>query len=164
DVDGDTLTLTGVTQLADQPVHLDGDAVVFEPKPGYTNPAHNAYFSYSVSDGHGGTGSANVLIAVTDAPAAPVCADRSFQIGAGKQLADTLSCTDPNGDPLTYSLVAGSAHGTVALDASGAFTYTPATGYSGSDSFTYRAGDGTLFSPPATVTITIAASNTPPAC
>ena len=41
------------------------------------------------------------------------------------------------------------------LNADGSFAYTPAAGYYGTDSFTYRANDGILNSNTATVTITI---------
>ena len=44
------------------------------------------------------------------------------------------------------------------LNADGSFTYTPDAGYSGSDTFTYRATDGFLTSTTATVTITITSS------
>ena len=58
--------------------------------------------------------------------------------------------TDPNGDALTAVLVTNPAHGTLTLNADGSFTYTPAGDYTGPDSFTYRASDGTPTSAPAT--------------
>jgi VCBS repeat-containing protein len=51
--------------------------------------------------------------------------------------------------------VPGPAHGTLALNANGAFTYTPAASYTGPDSFQYQASDGALLSNTATVTITV---------
>ena len=52
---------------------------------------------------------------------------------------------DPDGEhALTAVLVSGPAHGTLTLNADGSFTYTPDANYSGPDSFTYRASDGTL--------------------
>jgi VCBS repeat-containing protein len=63
--------------------------------------------------------------------------------------------SDPEGDTLTATVDTGPAHGTLALNADGSFTYTPAAGYSGQDSFTYKAGDGAGSSEPATVTITV---------
>jgi hypothetical protein len=54
--------------------------------------------------------------------------------------------------------VSGPAHGTLTLNADGSFTYTPAAGYSGTDSFTYVANDGFADSAPGTVTITITTS------
>ena len=63
--------------------------------------------------------------------------------------------TDVEGDPLSAFLVTGPSHGTLALNADGSFTYTPAADYNGTDSFVYRADDGTDTGVPATVTITI---------
>jgi VCBS repeat-containing protein len=70
--------------------------------------------------------------------------------------------SDPDGDPLTAVLVAGPSHGTLTLNANGSFTYTPAANFNGSDSFTYRANDGTLTSNLATVTLTVTAVNDAP--
>ena len=63
--------------------------------------------------------------------------------------------TDADGDTLTAVLASGSAHGALTLNADGSFSYTPATGYSGTDRFTYRAFDGTAYSNIATVNLTI---------
>jgi hypothetical protein len=49
----------------------------------------------------------------------------------------------------------------VVLNANGAFTYTPTAGYSGADTFTYKANDGQSDSAIATVTIAIAATPAP---
>ena len=51
--------------------------------------------------------------------------------------------TDVDGDTLTAVLVTGPAHGTLTLNADGSFTYTPTANYNGTDSFTYKANDGT---------------------
>src|SRR5262249_18613196 len=62
--------------------------------------------------------------------------------------------TDVDGDPLTAILVSGPVHGTLTLNADGSFTYTPNAGYVGSDSFTYKANDGTADGNVATVSLT----------
>jgi hypothetical protein len=51
-------------------------------------------------------------------------------------------------------------HGTMVPNADGSFTYTPASDYSGDDSFTYTASDGKADSNVATVTITVTAPAT----
>jgi hypothetical protein len=71
--------------------------------------------------------------------------------------------TDPDHDVLAAALVSGPAHGAVILNADGSFSYTPQAVFSGSDSFTYTAGDGIAVSAPATVTITVRAVVPPPA-
>jgi hypothetical protein len=62
--------------------------------------------------------------------------------------------TDVQGNSLTAVLVTGPAHGSLSLNAGGSFTHTPTSAYNGSDSFTYRAFDGTTNGNIATVTIT----------
>ena len=76
----------------------------------------------------------------------------------------TLAGADPDGDPLTFTLLTNGSLGTVTLTnaATGAFTYTPFTNANGSDTFTYQASDGTLVSGPITVTVHIAPVNDPP--
>jgi VCBS repeat-containing protein len=65
--------------------------------------------------------------------------------------------TDANGDALTAVLVAGPTNGSLTLNANGSFSYTPNSGFSGNDTFTYKASDGALQSNTATVTITVGA-------
>lgn len=69
---------------------------------------------------------------------------------------------DPDGDPLTAILQNGPNHGSLNLDSNGAFSYTPNPGFSGADSFTYMASDGSLQSSPVTVSITVTPVNDPP--
>jgi large repetitive protein len=72
--------------------------------------------------------------------------------------------TDADGDPLTAILDTPVSHGVLVLNADGSFGYTPAAGFSGSDSFSYRASDGTVTSPTTSVTITVTPINHPPIC
>jgi VCBS repeat-containing protein len=70
--------------------------------------------------------------------------------------------TDPDGDPLTATLLTGPAHGTLAVNADGSFTYTPNKDYNGPDSFTYQADDGKGGTGAATVNITVNPVNDAP--
>jgi VCBS repeat-containing protein len=65
--------------------------------------------------------------------------------------------TDADSNPLTAVLVTNVSHGILSLAANGGFTYTPTTGYSGPDSFTYKANDGTIDSNTVTVSLTVTA-------
>ena len=67
--------------------------------------------------------------------------------------------TDADSNPLTAVLATGPANGTLSLNAHGSLTYTPSATFVGTDSFTYRANDGTTNSATATVSITV---NPPP--
>jgi VCBS repeat-containing protein len=58
--------------------------------------------------------------------------------------------------------VSGPSHGTLTLNPNGSFTYRPDDNFNGSDSFAYRANDGTVESNQATVTLTVTAANDSP--
>jgi hypothetical protein len=63
---------------------------------------------------------------------------------------------DLDGDALEARLVSGPSHGSLTLDANGGFSYQPAAAWSGNDSFTYRAFDGSAQSLlPAVVSIVV---------
>ena len=64
--------------------------------------------------------------------------------------------TDAEDDALTATLVSGPTHGALNLNADGSFDYTPQAGYSGPDSFTYQASDGSASSGVQTVSLTVA--------
>lgn len=95
----------------------------------------------------------------------PTCGAANATTAYQTPVTITLSCTDPDGDPLTTEIATGAAHGTLGAIAqsTGTLTYTPANGYSGTDTFTFDATDGTNASAPATVTITVGAPPAPPA-
>ncbi len=98
---------------------------------------------------------------------APVAVNDSYSTNEDMVLTITASGvlgndSDVDGNSLTAVLVTNPLHGTLALDANGSFTYTPATNYNGADSFTYKANDGTTNSNTATVNITVNPVNDPP--
>ena len=72
--------------------------------------------------------------------------------------------SDPENDSLTAVLVSGPANGVLTLNDDGSFSYTPDENYNGSDSFTYKATDGTSFSNEVTVTLSVTAVNDAPRC
>lgn len=95
---------------------------------------------------------------------APIAADGSLNTSAGTAINGTLVATDVDSGSLLYSIVTNPNHGTVVMNdtAAGTYTYTPIAGYSGSDSFTFRANDGALDSNTATIAINVVAVNAPP--
>ncbi|MGO8655454.1 cadherin-like domain-containing protein, partial [Rhizobium ruizarguesonis] len=67
DADGDPLSITGVNGAVNGTVTFDSQtkSVTFTPTAGYTGAAS---FSYSISDGYGGTASAAVSLTVGSPP------------------------------------------------------------------------------------------------
>lgn len=87
-------------------------------------------------------------------------ADYSYTTNEGQPLNEAApgvlaNDTDPENGLLTAELVSGPANGTLTLNSDGSFDYTPNANFSSSDSFTYKANDGTADSNEATVRITV---------
>ncbi|MDR4468493.1 MAG: Ig-like domain-containing protein [Nitrospira sp.] len=85
----------------------------------------------------------------------------------GNLLADNGNGTDTDSDGGTLSVVAASglattAGGSVDILADGSFTYTPASGFTGIDSFTYTLQDGQGGSDTGLVSLTLNVTGTPP--
>ena len=94
----------------------------------------------------------------------PVASDGTASVTAGASVSGTLSVSDPDGDALTYAIVANGSQGTAVVTnaSTGAYTYTANTGTSGDDTFTFQATDSHgAASNVATVTVDI---QPPPAC
>ncbi|MGQ0463918.1 MAG: Ig-like domain-containing protein [Sporichthyaceae bacterium] len=64
--------------------------------------------------------------------------------------------SDPDTDPVSVSGVGEAKNGSVALGANGTVTYTPKTGFAGTDTFAYTISDGRGGTATATVTVTVA--------
>ena len=143
DPDGDPLTVTGVTPGAYGAVLMDGASVFYSPAPDWSG---TDAFTYTAEDGRGGTATATVTVTVSPVNDAPVAADDDYPtrlntlltVGAPGLRANDA---DADGDPLAVVVVSGPANGTLAPNADGSFTYTPAPGFVGTDTFTYRTTD-----------------------
>jgi VCBS repeat-containing protein len=175
DLPGDTLTVNAVngsganvgaaTPTANGTVTLNADGsytYVHDDSENFTDS-----FTYTVWDGVNTSAAATVSItinAINDAPVATVDSyttdeDTALNVAAPGVLGND---TDVEGNPLTAIKVSDPANGSVVLNADGSFDYTPNGDFNGTDSFTYKANDGTLDSNVATVTITVNAINDAP--
>jgi F5/8 type C domain/Bacterial Ig domain/Calcineurin-like phosphoesterase len=92
---------------------------------------------------------------ITKGNTAPVANNQAVTTTKNTAKAITLTATDADNDPLTYSIVTPPAHGTITAGTGASRTYTPNTNYVGPDSFTFKANDGTADSNTATVSITV---------
>jgi hypothetical protein len=154
DADGDTVTLSQQTGPAHGTLAFQGLQVTYTPAAGYVG---SDQFTVRAADGHGGSSTlAQTDVSVTNA--APACEAKSADVAHNTAKAITLGCTDADGDPVTIVKASDPAHGTVAIAGTTA-TYTPASGFGGSDSFTYKATDGRGGeSAPATVSLKVASA------
>jgi VCBS repeat-containing protein len=115
-------------------------------------------FTYKANNGTMDSNAATVTITVNPVNDAPLAAGDAYTAVNGALSVTSPGVlsndTDVEGNTLTAVLVTGPAHGVLVLNANGSFTYTPDAHYTGSDSFTYRANDGTTGSNIVTVIIT----------
>jgi hypothetical protein len=123
------------------------------------------YFAVTAYNSYGESGYSNELVHIpaTQANTAPVAVGGALNVTEDVSRGAALSASDADGDNLTFSIATQPTVGRVSVTAStGAYTYTPNANATGSDSFTFVAGDGALSSNTATVSVTISAVNDPP--
>ncbi|MDX6199719.1 MAG: large repetitive protein [Actinomycetota bacterium] len=160
DPDANTLSISAVgvpssgTAIIDP---SDATRIRYTPPAGFSGPAT---FSYTISDGFGGTSTATVTVTVANAAPAAVDDSVTAAPSGATPVSVLTNDTDADGDGLTVTGVGAAAHGTTAVTGPGEVSYTPASGYAGSDAFTYSISDGHGGTATATVNVTV--PNTPP--
>jgi len=143
------VTVSGVTKVR------------YTPAAGFTG---NASITYAISDGAGGSASSTISVQVLSGPNQPpvaVADSASVAKNGTLNLNPRLNDSDPEAGPLTISAVTQPSHGSVSIGGIGVI-YTPATNYTGSDSFTYTIQDSGGLTATATVSVTVTAVNSPP--
>ena len=163
DADGDALSIVGVTAPALGSAVISGTTIVYTPTAA---GAAVDRFSYTISDGRGGSASANVVVTITPAPnRPPVAVDDAATTPVGQPLSIAVLAndSDPDGDPLSIVNVTAAASGSVAI-AGNSVVYTPfPRSVPGTDRFTYTISDGRGGSATANVVVTLTpAPNQPP--
>ncbi len=162
DADGDTLNVSNVSNPPNGSASVNPDDTInYVPDPNY-NGADS--FSYTVSDGNGGSDSANVSMTVNPVNDAPVAVDDSGFTTPQDTPVDIYvldNDSDVDGDPLNVSAAGNGAIGTVTNN-NGYVTYQPNPGATGADSFGYSVSDGNGGSDNANVSLIVLAPNQPP--
>jgi hypothetical protein len=119
--------------------------------------------TFTATDVSDGTKTAATSDAIAVTNTAPTAADDTYELFADNTLvvaaAGVLANdTDPELQPLTVAAPrpqTGPDHGSLTLNADGSFSYTPAPGFSGTDTFTYVAADAGVASAAGTVTLRV---------
>ena len=167
DAEEDPLTAILVTDVTNGMLALAADgSFTYTPDSGFTGEDS---FTYVANDGAEDSVAATVTLTVDTVTTAPTAVADAYSTDVDTPLVIDSATgvlandTDAEADPLTAILDADVTDGTLALAADGSFTYTPDSGFTGEDSFTYVANDGTDDSVAATVTLTVNESgNTAP--
>ena len=164
DIDGDGLTYSVVSQPANGSVTITNTAsgdYTYTPDANYNG---SDSFTFRVNDGTTNSNTATVSITVSAVNDAPVANDGNLSTTEDTPASGTLTASDVEGNPLTYSVVAQPANGTVLITnaSTGAYTYTPDANFSGSDPFTFSANDGNANSNTATITVSVGGVNDAP--
>lgn len=156
DPDGDMLTVVGVSGGANGTVSVGaGNTLVYQPDPD-TNGADS--FVYTISDGRGGTATAEVTVDVAAVNDAPVAADDATATAHDTpvQLDLFANDSDPEGGALTITGLTDPAQGSVSVVAGGVVEYTPEASAFGIDSFVYTVADSAGATATATVEVDVA--------
>jgi large repetitive protein len=165
DPDGDPLTAELVSNpvfAASFTLNADG-SFVYVPLLNYNGPDS---FTYRANDGTLDSNIATVSLTVVPVNDAPVATNDSYTVNEGGTLNGTsvlANDTDAENTTLTAVLVSGPANASsFTFNPDGTFTYVHNGSETTTDSFTYKANDGTLDSNIATVTITVNPVNDAP--
>ncbi|MDC3287438.1 Ig-like domain-containing protein [Candidatus Marinimicrobia bacterium] len=160
DVDQDNLTYSIVSDVGNGTSSISGSTLTYTPNQDWNG---TDTFTYKVNDGTVDSNTSNGTITIASINDAPIANDMTISTNETRfiSLDITLDATDVDGDNLTYTIVSDASNATTTLS-NNIITYIPTTDWNGSDSFTYKANDGTIDSNTATVTITVAAINDVP--
>ncbi|MBX3156273.1 MAG: tandem-95 repeat protein [Deltaproteobacteria bacterium] len=159
DVEGDTLTVTEVSNATHGTVAITGTDVTFTPDRDFFGAAT---FDYTISDGSA-TATATVTINFSGVNDPPNAVDDTFTTPEDTALQITTltaNDTDPEGQTLTITSVGNATNGTVSLSGQ-TVTFTPARDFNGTATFQYTISDGSL-SDTGNVTVIVTPVNDPP--
>jgi hypothetical protein len=162
DTDGDTLTITSLTQPAKGTAVLNPDKTITYTPNLNTNGSDS--FTYTISDGHGGSDTATVNLTVSPVNDPPVAVADSATVAEDGTVTIAVAAndTDPENSALTLTAVTQGAHGTVTILTGNQVRYQPAANYSGPDTFTYTIRDPGNLTSVGTVNVTVTPVNDPP--
>lgn len=185
DADGDTVTYSGTTTTAKGSVTVNANgSFTYTPTSvarhaasltGGTAAVTTDTFDVMLGDGHGGSTAVAVTVGISPTNNVPTA---SGTVGIPNvdtgSVTGTITGVDADGDSFTFSAPATTAKGSVIVNASGGFTYTPtdsarhtaagqnATAADLTDSFSVTVADGHGGSVSVPVSVTISPASNPP--
>ena len=166
DIDGDSLSVSAVSNPAGGTVDLTAGVVTFSPSANLCGDDEGG-FDYDISDGHGGSASAAVTVDITCANDGPDAVADSVDVTEDTPMDVTpqllANDSDVDGDTLSVSGVSNASGGTVDLTA-GLVTFTPTANLCGDleGGFDYEVSDGHGGTDSASVTVDLICTNDAP--
>ena len=165
DDDGDPLTIELLSEPERGTLTLESDGS-FSYRP--NRDVHGIdQFTYRLSDGQDESPPATVTLTIASVNDPPVARPDSYVALSGTSVAFDAAegvlanDVDVDGDPLAAFRLTSPSNGTLQLASDGSFVYTANDGFTGSDSFSYRAVDSAGASSNATVNITVIIDTSP---
>ena len=159
DVDSATglLSLTGNTNPIHGTLTPTATGYLYTPTLGYIGPDS---FTYRIIDETALLSNiATVNLTINTSNTAPVVSNSSYSLNEETVFTGTLSGSDLEQSTLTYIVDTLPTSGTISLNGTGGFSYTPNLNYYGSDSFTFHANDGLVNSNIGTISLTVNSVN-----
>ncbi len=162
-------TITEANGISEKTISIDGTPMSFTESgntytlavPVNTNGAHTIVFQAKDTVGNQGSTS-RVFVLSGTSNHAPIAQSLSRTLAEDNSAALTMVASDPDRDAISYSIVSAPSHGVLSGLSSANVTYTPSVDYNGSDSFTYKANDGSLDSNTATFSLMVMPVNDAP--
>ena len=160
DPDRDSLVVESVTQPTNGKASNNGSSVTYIPDTDFNG---TNTFTYTITDGKGGTAKAAVTVTVRAVNDSPVAEDDTSATNEDTpvSIAVLANDADPDGDSLLIQSSTQPLHGDTVRSGT-SIIYTPAPTFNGTDTFTYTIKDGNGSTATATVTVTVIAVNDPP--
>lgn len=162
DVDDDPLVVNSVTPGSSGTTAIVvGNGIMYTPNLNF-NGADS--FSYTISDGKGGSASATVSVTINPINDSPIAANDSTVTNEDvtSVIAVLSNDSDVEGNSLTISSVGASLQGTASINSDNTVSYTPNANFNGQASFDYTISDGKGGSASAMVSVTVNPVNDPP--
>ncbi|NEZ60742.1 Ig-like domain-containing protein [Adonisia turfae] len=153
DPDNDSLSLDSVLPGNNGTTTIIGNQVRYTPNANFNGTES---FSYTVSDGNGGSDTATVSITVTGVNDAPAASDdtANTEQNTAVQVQALNNDTDIDDDNLTVISASQGTNGSTSVS-NNQILYTPNADFVGTDSFTYEISDGNGGTSMATVNVSI---------